>query len=264
MTPIFCTLDLGNSRWKVRVWELEGERRIRARSDIQGGVRERLEALEGFLDSALPRARSPLRFAVSSVIDPRIEERVLERIAARGDCSPTDPGLENRCAEPERVGRDRLFAARGALELLRRSCIVMDAGTALTVDVAVHRQRARGIFLGGAIAPGPALLARALSEGAARLPQVEPVPGARALGTGTPEAIASGVVHGFRGAARELARRIAAEADLADAPVVLTGGARSFLLDPEPVFDPPPVVEEDLVHIGLLEAAFEASGTRSP
>ncbi len=259
-----CTLDLGNSRWKVRVWGFEGERRIRARIDLQGGIRERLEALEGFLDSALPRARGPFRFAVSSVIDPRVEERVVERIAARGAGSPAEPGLENRCARPEQVGRDRLFAARGALALVRRSCVVVDAGTALTVDAVIHRQGARGVFLGGAIAPGPALLALSLSEGAARLPRVDPVPAARALGKNTEEAIASGVVHGFRGAARELTARIAAEANLADAPVVLTGGARSFLLEPEPVFDPRPVVEEDLVHFGLLEAAFEAAGARSP
>lgn len=137
-------------------------------------------------------------------------------------------GLELRVEHPETVGADRLFAARGALERLGRSAIVVDAGTALTVD-ALLVEDGRGIFLGGAIAPGPALLAEALGRGGARLHGIEPQPGAPALGRETAEALEAGVVVGFEGAALELVRRVGLEAELGQAPVLLTGGAAGFL-----------------------------------
>ena len=179
-------------------------------------------------------------------------------------------GLVNRCDEPETVGADRLFAARGAFELARRSCLVIDAGTALTVDaLRVQGKRVAGRelpplpeFLGGAIAPGPELLARALARGGARLPLVEPRPGAPAppaLGRHTRAALEAGIAVGFAGAARELARRVAEEAGLgAEDPIFLTGGARGFLTVPG-LFAAAPREVQDLVHLGLCHAAREAT-----
>jgi type III pantothenate kinase len=198
--------------------------------------------------------------ALCSVASAEVEhelDSVMERTIARGaggagwgGTSRPDPGLSVACREPESVGRDRLFAARGALEACGESAIVVDAGTALTVDAV----RADGTFLGGAIAPGPTLLAQAVSAGTARLPRIEPRPGAPALGDDTQAALRSGVLHGFRGAARELADRVAEESGLAGAPVVLTGGARRYLLDPS-VFAARRLIEEaDLVHHGLIVA----------
>ncbi len=250
---MLSTLDLGNSRWKLRVWA-EGGREIDERLDLSGALGERLGALESFLGACASR---PLCFALSSVVDPEHERRVEACLARHGELLRVEPGLENRCREPGRVGRDRLFAARGALALAGVSCLVVDAGTALTVDAVVARREAPGVFLGGAIAPGPALLARSLSTWAARLPAIDPAPGAPFLGRSSEEAIASGVVHGFRGAARELVRGVAAEAGLSEASVVITGGARSFLLEPEGLFRSP-LVHEDLVHLGLFAAVAGA------
>lgn len=137
-------------------------------------------------------------------------------------------GLELRVEHAQSVGADRLFAARGALARVGRSAIVVDAGTALTVD-ALLVEAGRGIFLGGAIAPGPALLAEALGRGGARLHGIEPQPGAAALGRETAAALKAGVVVGFEGAAMELVRRVALEAELGQVPVLLTGGAAGFL-----------------------------------
>jgi len=62
------------------------------------------------------------------------------------------------------------------------------------------------------------------------------------------------VVVGFRGAARELVERVSEEAGLADAAVVLTGGARRFLREPTAFVARRMREEPDLVHIGLLGA----------
>jgi type III pantothenate kinase len=251
------TLDLGNSRWKLRGWSDEA-RAAALRLDLAGTAEERLRELEGFLAE---RTGTRASFAVSAVIAPELEREVETCLARHGEVLELEPGLENRCREPERVGRDRLYAARAALDLAGASCVVVDAGTALTVDAVLARPGAPGVFLGGAIAPGPVLLARSLAQGAARLPAIEPAPGVSFLGRNSAEAIASGVVHGFRGAARELVRGVAADAGLAAAPAVITGGAARFLLEPPGLFAVPPLVHDDLVHLGLL-AALDDSAPR--
>jgi type III pantothenate kinase len=156
---------------------------------------------------------------------------------------------------PQTVGRDRLYAARGALEWTGRAAVVIDAGTALTVDAVrpLDDGPFAGAFLGGAIAPGPALLADALARGGALLPRVEPELDVPALGRDTPSALRAGIAVGFAGAARELAARVAAEAGLGGAPIVLTGGARAYVRDV--LLDDFEVLEDEhLVHRGLAAA----------
>jgi hypothetical protein len=58
-------------------------------------------------------------------------------------------------------------------------------------------------------------------------------------------------VHGLRGAAAHLAALVAREAGIEGARVVVTGGARRFLLEPAPIV-PAPLVVPHLVHHGLL------------
>ncbi|MHC5040356.1 MAG: type III pantothenate kinase, partial [Planctomycetota bacterium] len=101
---------------------------------------------------------------------------------------------------PERVGPDRILGTAAALKACRGPCIVVDAGTAVTVDVAVPD---RG-FLGGAILPGRWLMAEALNQGTDRLPSLDPVPVDDPLGATTEEAIGAGVFIGWVGAVREV------------------------------------------------------------
>jgi type III pantothenate kinase len=259
MSAPFLTLDLGNSRCKLRRWTLaRGRPPQLCASDELASTGALAQQFEAWLAGAGELAGA----ALSSVALPELEQAlcaVLERRLGERFLGAADPGLEIACREPERVGRDRLFAARGACELLRSSCIVLDAGTALTVDALRCEGAGRPRFLGGAIAPGPRLLARSLAAGTARLPEIDPRPGARALGRDTREALESGVGVGFAGAARELVARIAHEAGLGAAPLVLTGGARAFLEEAGLFGERALRVEPELVHLGLL-AASRADG----
>lgn len=130
-------------------------------------------------------------------------------------------------AEPDRVGIDRLAAAAAACQLkaANRGCVVIDCGTAATVDVV----SADGRFLGGAILPGPALMARGLADGTSLLPEVTALgeaPPPAMPGRSTNEAIAVGVGFGIRGAVVRLVEE-ARRAVGADAEVYLTGGWRA-------------------------------------
>jgi len=267
----FLTGDFGNTSCKLRLWKVEGTRGVaRAAGRNWPSSRGIGEPISAWL-AGLPRAQG---CAVSSVASADLETELVRALAALAPDESAenaarfpDAGLEIACRAPECVGRDRLFAARGALEICGENAIVVDAGTALTVDAV----RADGTFLGGAIAPGPNLLAEALARGTARLPRIVPRTDAVALGRSTEEALQSGVVLGFRGAARELVREVAAESGCAPAVAVVTGGARRFLLDSSLPSTPAAVAtfgalrvleEEDLVHLGLLAACGIASGRR--
>lgn len=278
------TLDVGNSSAKLRRWRwsaaasrplaspaLHAGHAARAKFDGEGAWALEPSAepstwpLDHVLDHAA-RLRQPAGgawLAVSCVAARELELQLAQQLQANFGAhflGTPDSGLDNRCDPPHGVGRDRLFAARGACEVLRSSALVIDAGSALTVDLLVvpSEAAARPRFEGGSIAPGPELLARSLAQGAARLPAIAVGDDTPALGRNTRGAIASGVLHGFRGAARELAARIESEAQLGELPVALTGGAAPLLLTPG-LFGARRVRHEpELVHLGLLHAALDA------
>ena len=255
-------VDLGNGRAKWTGWRLP----FRVHD---APVLRLVHATDARSDDAALRAElaelgfeAPARAGIASVAAPELEQELARALTDLG-CAEVllelDHGLDVRCRKVHTIGADRLFAAAGAAAWLGRSCVVLDAGTALTVDAVHVPDDGPPRFLGGAIAPGPELLAESLARSGARLFRVEPAPGAPALGTESAEALQAGCSVGFRGAAFELARRVGLEAGLAAAPRVLCGGAAAFLLEPEPFWPGELVHEPDLVARGIA-AALERAG----
>lgn len=127
--------------------------------------------------------------------------------------------IQVRVDEPAAVGHDRLVNAFAAGALYGRPAIVVDLGTATTLDVVAPD----GAFLGGAIAPGLGLGLEALAKRTAQLPRVALEVPEQAIGRDTVSAMQSGAVLGYFGLVKELVRRITGE--LGSKPkVVLTGG----------------------------------------
>jgi type III pantothenate kinase len=130
---------------------------------------------------------------------------------------------------PDRVGVDRLVSSV-AVNHRRRAeepAIIVDAGTAVTVDV-VDRA---GVFQGGAILPGLRTAARSLAVSTDALPTTDPLDNdvqPSVIGKSTEEAIRSGVIWGAVGAVKELVARMRQELDCC-APVFCTGGQGQFL-----------------------------------
>ena len=132
----------------------------------------------------------------------------------------TPTGVENLYVSPRDVGADRLANAVAAKEVLGCPVIVVDFGTATTLDV-VSRD---GAYLGGAILPGPEMSAEALYANTARLPRVSIDDPGRAIGRSTDLSIRSGIFYGTVGAIDSLIERIHAELG-EPCPAVATGGA---------------------------------------
>ena len=165
-----------------------------------------------------------------------------------------DLPLEVSLPEPERVGIDRLAGAAAACRVRPpgAACVLIDCGTAATVDLVT----AEGVFLGGAILPGPVLMARALAEGTSRLPALaalERTPPPAMPGRSTESAIAAGIGFGIRGAIARLEAE--GRGVLGDSTVtILTGGWRAAVRDA--VTDP--IEVPDLVLAGIALAAIRA------
>jgi len=137
--------------------------------------------------------------------------------------------IETCLREPEKAGPDRLLLALGARALHGAPCVVVSAGTAITVDWV----DAEGRFAGGAIAPGFHLAAQALHEKTAFLPLVEPaVPHAEAgpVGADTREAIERGIYWFCAGGVLALISRYRKGENCPGAPVVCTGSDAPLLL----------------------------------
>jgi type III pantothenate kinase len=159
---------------------------------------------------------------LASVV-PSVTATIADLAARRGIrlivADSTTVPMAIRVNSPADVGADRLIGAFAASLLYGAPAIVVDLGTATTLDVVAPD----GAFLGGAIAPGLGLGLEALAEHTAQLPHVALEVPEQAIGRDTVSAIQSGAVLGYFGLVKELVRRITAE--LGTKPtVVLTGG----------------------------------------
>lgn len=220
---VVIAIDVGNSAIKVaevRDREVGPVRRFATHGDVSDGALADLLA-----GSAGSRELRPTLVVVSVV--PAWTERirsVANHLSADllEATSATIP-LPSRLAHPEGVGADRLLGAWTARELYGAPAIVVDMGTATTLDAV----DATGAFAGGAILPGPALAVAALTSGTAQLPAVPLRAPDHAIGRDTEEAIQSGVILGHVEAVSGLIARLVAELVGAGTPrptVVLTGG----------------------------------------
>jgi type III pantothenate kinase len=129
-------------------------------------------------------------------------------------------GLPVLVDNPREVGTDRIANALAAVNLYGAPCVVVDVGTAITIDVV----NPAGAFIGGVIAPGIETATDALGNAAAQLRRVELVRPRSVVAKNTVEALQSGAVHGFAAMIDGLVSRIRDEQSLEpDIPVVLTG-----------------------------------------
>ncbi|MGH7171521.1 MAG: type III pantothenate kinase [Gemmataceae bacterium] len=200
MTPD-VVVDVGNSRIK---WGLCGSDAVRETCSLPP---EDSAAWERQLRQwQLP---ADGQWIVTGVHPPR-REQLIDWLGRQGQrvLMLDDPGflpLRVRVARPDHVGIDRLFDAVAAnrRRLAGVPAVVIDVGSAVTVDLL----EAQGDFIGGAILPGPRLMAKSLHDYTALLPIVEPPSRAPPLpGTATIPAVEAGIFWAVAGGIAALLR----------------------------------------------------------
>ncbi len=258
---MLLAIDVGNSNVTLGLVEegrVAGTRRAvtppRATVDEAELLLQQLLGLDGL------RLEDVDRVVLASVV-PQVGRAIASAVARRGlpllEATADNVPIPVRVDQPSEVGADRLVNALAAGRRYGTPALVLDFGTATTVDVVARD----GAFIGGAIAPGIELGLEALAARTAQLPRVEPLRPERAIGRDTVSAIRSGAVYGALGLARELLDRIRAEL-LADSPgarvaVVLTGGVSQLpWVDELTGVD---AIDPDLTLSGLAILAAEAA-----
>jgi len=151
-------------------------------------------------------------------------------------------GVSSRYERPEQLGPDRWAALVAARAVHTGPCLVVNAGTATTIDML----SADGLFLGGAISPGIDLMRFVLHEHTGRLPIQEG--SFRDAPRNTLDAIETGCRHAQAGAVERMHRAMGGN------PLcIVSGGAGRPLLDLLPL---PSRYIENLVLDGLARIAL--------
>jgi len=135
----------------------------------------------------------------------------------------SNAGMPILYERPAEVGADRIANAVGAYDLYGGPTIVVDFGTATTIEAVSEK----GEYLGGAIFPGIEISMDALFARAARLNRVELQPPKHVIGKSTAESVQSGAMYGFSAQVDGLVDRFVAE--LGDCTVVSTGGLADLI-----------------------------------
>ena len=190
-----------------------------------------------------------IRAVVLASVVPRLtlawEE--LSRAANGRDPMVVGPGLKTsmpiRYDNPQEVGADRVVNGIAAYQRFGEAVLVVDFGTATTIDVISED----GAYLGGAIAPGVETSAEALFSKAARLSKVDLEAPDRVIGTNTRASVQAGLLLGEAAMVDGLVRRVWAELGR-EAPVVATGGLAPSMA---PLCDTVGHVDVDLTLEGL-------------
>lgn len=185
---------------------------------------------------------------VACVVPP-IQRAVVQFLEELFGCKPLvlGPGIKSgviiKVDDPREVGADRIANSAGALALYKPPLILVDFGTAITIDAISEK----GEYLGGAIVPGVRLSLDALHKRAARLPDVAFARPVNVIGTNTVAAMQSGAFYGFASLVDGLVTKMQNGFDK-KATVIATGGEAMIVAPASDCIDH---VEEELTLLGL-------------
>ena len=233
-------MDIGNTRLK---WGVLDDGAIRRTGHIsQEAVRS--DGLTA-LTSKLPR-RVDAVFA-SNVAGTSFATRISGVVGMHCNCdmhfarsTREACGVTNSYRQPRRMGVDRWVAMIGAWVEVQSACLVVDAGTAVTIDAL----DGAGQHLGGQILPGVALMSDALASSTSDIPNTSrrSIRGARGMeifANNTGGAVAHGALSAVVGAIERSVHVL--RENHHDPKLILTGGDASRILKSlagEPIHSP--------------------------
>lgn len=242
---VLACVEVGRNLFEDRppIWRLETDAEKNS-ADYAAAIRDLLGA---------NRCAAVTGAIVASVV-PALSTVICDAVASATGHVPllvgddgVDLGIDINIDEPEQAGADRLVNAVGAKAHHQLPAIVLDFGTATTLDLV----GADGAYEGGIIAPGVALSIDALEATAAQLPRLAlrefgadlPI-----LGKNTVSAMESGIFWGYVSMIEGLLARL--RADYGDVSMIATGGLAGLFSAHLPGIN---AVDPDLTVKGLFE-----------
>ena len=152
-------------------------------------------------------------------------------------------GLKIHMDNPAQVGSDRIVIAVAALAEYKPPLILMDLGTATTLEVVGEDNS----YLGGCIIPGVRISLDALTSRTAQLPGIRLEQPKRVIGKNTVDCMRSGIMYGTAAMIDGMLDRIEEELGTSTT-VVATGGIAQFII---PLCHREIKLEKDLMLKGL-------------
>lgn len=239
------TIDIGNSHITLGLHHEAQPSKMLAHWRIESSLHKTADEYGALIHQLLILSHIPLSSLSSAVIGSVVPElsvtlqktcqKSLRIPTLRVDLPLARTLIKINYPEPETVGMDRLINAIAAHHQWgdgQTPLIVVDLGTATTFDVI----SAGGDFLGGAIAPGLGISARALTEKTRQLPHVTLSKPQAAIAKNTIQAIQAGLILGYGGLIDRLVVRIRSELSqefkdslVQTARVIATGGLASVM-----------------------------------
>jgi type III pantothenate kinase len=238
-------IDAGNSRIK---WGC---------ADASGWLRRAWLATAdaAHIGAAIAELPAPASIVISNVAGDSVRGALAGALAPLNVAPLWVQGREQQCgvksgyADPAQLGSDRWAGLIAAWKLYGCACVVVNAGTTMTVDALSDD----GVFLGGVIVPGLELMRNALARGTA---QLKLAPGEFCyFPDNTADAIMSGAINALAGAIERM-RTYMTGAGQSEPQVLLSGGAAPVL---QPRLNLRSVLVDNLVLDGLLEIVREGS-----
>ncbi len=235
---VWLAIDIGNSAIKMGMFIKDQLLKTATETTVE----EALACIEIWTSQA-----PPCRIGISSVV-PQQSKKIMSTITEYTGAPVFEVNshailpLHIRYTPAENLGSDRLAAASAAWYPGGIPQIIIDAGTAITIDVV----QADGAFLGGVILPSPTLTNQALSDHTAQLPTVPLIVPEGAFGASTIKALQHGLIHGMTDAVIGTIERIEQFLD-SSSVITLTGGWHQVLAKYIPVAQ----INQDLVLHGI-------------
>ena len=218
---VILELDVGNSRIKWRRMSAD-------RSEtLSRGIN--LDEDEFFAEQG--NYGVPSRFLMGSVADKRLTKRISKWSETQWSISPLEAQVRRVCggvkinyADVTRLGVDRWLAMLGAFERSKGPCIVIDSGTAFTLDILNED----GMHLGGYILPGLWLMKESLTCKTGIRLEAKTLEPCLDLGNSTDEAVVNGGLAALVALIEKKMEELSKSG--CDPKVYLTGGDADFFV----------------------------------
>lgn len=230
---MLLTVDVGNTSTVCGVFERNGTLKalFRFKTQIPASSEELLVLLKNFLELFELKLKNLEGIAISCVVPPLLKyweelgQKWLGKEVLVADS--TTVSIPTELLYPTEAGADRLVNALAGWEKYKTSLIIVDFGTAITFDCVSEK----GVYLGGAIAPGIYIAVEALFKKTAKLPKIDlSKPPSKAIGKDTISALKSGLILGFTGLTDFLIKKL--EEEMKTTPKVIATGGLAYLIAP--------------------------------
>ncbi len=260
---MLLTVDIGNTHTVIGIFSkniLMADWRIK--TDRQGTSHEIASTLYGLM------AMKEISFAqidsfIMACVVPQVQGNWLNFANTIVDKPiqvdhQMETGLKVVTDNPAEVGADRIVNAVAAFDKYASPLIIVDFGTAITLDCVSGQAE----YLGGAIAPGLGISLDALGNQTAKLPRVDiSTPPQKAIGTTTIGAIKAGILFGYGGMIDGLITRIKKEFLPEKPKTIATGGMAGLIA---PYSEHIEEIEPQLTITGLLLLHEKCRQTTTP